>query len=996
MIKQKRFKRHIAKRLLAGALSVCLTLPACLGGMGSFLAPKTVEAKLAETQPITYEYYTRTLGNVVPASWLFVGTYLMSAKAVTAQVYQSALDSRDYYKQPIAFYTSELDNGEWKNVEGASSLTTILPVSGDVDEETLFPYLITVVVGDDGIPRDPQGGDIVDIFTPVSPYEMENIPELAALLEYYKNGDLSAKSEGTEGYLYGMLHDFFEEDNNEDFDRDSLDVAAAIEEYADLSTDAELLEDVWDDAMSTSPYVYPEEYKDIMLVMRNWPNIRDNVTDRADYEEELLNALYNELQKEKLNEEGDAALYVSRQIDATRRAEIYYNLLSNDNLTGSYVGDSSEAKEELKIRSGELDAELARLAVSVDRAEYTLTVSENAIKDLEKENASIDENVSAENERWDARVSEMKQVEGGDPTEAALAYLKQELADIMEEFAPIETEYNRLNTELDTAVNTSVEMNEEQTAIRAKIDARIADKDAKIAEYNAGIDALRAKVEELTAMIAEGKERQDEYVKKQEELEELAKKQEELDATLASEKEALAALITESEGYVSSRFSALFDADKTYDPKKKKDLESQIEAKNKVVASLQQLSESCTAQTKEAQAIVEDIASKMDLEDLLAEAEKSMALGVPAYEELIAKETYDCETETAKMQEELAALSAPYQEKLRNLQEKNDAYNAYEPKYLEELAKVNEKKAEISAFEEEIAAHKNTLSEYASEKSLNDELIKQKTAELPLWEAPVDAQNAKVDALVREREVLASLEAELDDNHLASALKARGRMWEQRYLTESAVLAAEKEKRDRMQKALVELEERAKEQKALWDELQAPNNVPFDEELQQRKNALYERYYGTEGVVTNLDTQLEAAKKDYEKQDFSLMKDAEYNAAEAERSRLARILSDTVKGNIEYSLRRCEYYQEKVDDAFLSLIRKRYLEYLDDEVSRTLCPYVQSYTGTQVEEDYQKCKEVFDKYVSEMEAAYETADALVKELNEKYLDKEKELQRKKE
>ncbi|MCR5654148.1 MAG: hypothetical protein K6G07_00690, partial [Lachnospiraceae bacterium] len=46
--------------------------------------------------------------------------------------------------------------------------------------------------------------------------------------------------------------------------------------------------------------------------------------------------------------------------------------------------------------------------------------------------------------------------------------------------------------------------------------------------------------------------------------------------------------------------------------------------------------------------------------------------------------------------------------------------------------------------------------------------------------------------------------------------------------------------------------------------------------------------------------------------------------------------------------------------------------------------------------DYQKCKEVFDKYVSEMEAAYETADALVKELNEKYLDKEKELQRKKE
>ncbi|MBQ3773575.1 MAG: hypothetical protein II833_04225, partial [Pseudobutyrivibrio sp.] len=191
-----------------------------------------VEAK--ENGAITYEYYTVTLGKQVKTSWLFVGTYLMSLKGVTPQLYKSALESRDAFNQPIAFYKSELDRGNWKNVDGAESLSTILPTTEIVKEETLYPYYITTVIGDDGIPKDPVSGKRIDIYDINSPYEMENLPELKDLYEYFENGELQKSSSNSNQYLYSVLNSFFESDNLESFDRKNLDVKKAYDEYIEL------------------------------------------------------------------------------------------------------------------------------------------------------------------------------------------------------------------------------------------------------------------------------------------------------------------------------------------------------------------------------------------------------------------------------------------------------------------------------------------------------------------------------------------------------------------------------------------------------------------------------------------------------------------------------------------------------------------------------------------------------------------------------------------
>lgn len=335
----KNFGRSIMKRVLTMLLVGTLLMP-----YFNLLLPATTVYALKQAQAITYEYYTVNLGNVVPASWMFVGTYLMSVKGVTPRVYKKALESRDIYEQPIAYYTSELDRGVWKSIEKADSIGTILPGSETVEDKELMPYLITAVVGDDGIPVDPVSGKPIDIFDINSPYEMENIPELKPILDFYQKNNLGNSKRKSEQYFYTILNEFFENDNQEDFDRKALDVVKAKKQYESLLGDGkkenqEKIESIWNDAMRYNPVMFPTNNKEIMTVMQNWPNIRDNLTDRTDADMKALNTLFNKLEEKKLSEEADAALVVEEEIDCERRSEVFYNLLYNNNLTGSYKGD---------------------------------------------------------------------------------------------------------------------------------------------------------------------------------------------------------------------------------------------------------------------------------------------------------------------------------------------------------------------------------------------------------------------------------------------------------------------------------------------------------------------------------------------------------------------------------------------------------------------------------------------------------------------------------
>ncbi len=714
-------RNRILKCILGTILSVSLLAPT----VATLMPPMRAEAGSKKTE-ITYEYYTTVLGNEIPASWLFVGTYLMSAKSLSAEVYQAALESRTEYKQPIAFYSSELDGGAWKNVEGAESLTTILPAAEKVKEKDLYPYVITAVVGDDGIPRDPVTKKPIDIYTSPSLYDLENLPELEALYNYYLSGAVSWSDTGSRNYMYRMLFFFFENDDL-DFDRAALDASEALAQYRQLVMDRTKLEDVWDNALTTDPSAWDAEYSQIMQVMRNWPNIRDDVTDRADREEELLGKLFVSLQEQDLNEEADSALYVERQIDASRRARIYYNLTLNENLTGSYGVGIDQELEALQLEEAELKAYLAQLALDIDKAESEVKKVRQAVYDLEDDNEAQQQAMDAEKERWAALDNETK-----------LDNLNAELAKLQEAFVSVEAEYNRLDKELEDAYNASVSLNNDQTALSEEIDALNKQKEEKTAEYNAKIAALENNLSSLKTRKTKAEGRKSEYREAISDRDAYQEDLERLNATIKTEEDKLAAYTADSETYTSSRTTANSDKSKIYDPEKKQEADRNVNRQQKLVNTLKDSASGVAKKISSLEAIISSIYNDMNLDAEIEQAQKALDDAQAALPDILDRELAELSLKIKEKQESLAAMSDPYQEKLSALKAANDAYNKYVDTYQKAKQEIEDKQLEIMAVEDEIKAHDALIDTCKEKIEANNSRIKAKEAIIPMLQAPVD------------------------------------------------------------------------------------------------------------------------------------------------------------------------------------------------------------------------------------------------------------------
>ena len=733
----KKIIDRFMKRSMAAALAAVLMFPAM---------PQVSARAMVNKRAITYEYYTRTLKNKVPASWLFVGTYLMSAKGVTAQTYQLALETRTTYRQPIAYYTSELDKGNWKNVEGADSLGTILPVGDTVKETELYPYLVTVVIGDDGIPVDPLSGDPVDVFSIDSPYEMENIPELDSIQDYYEGGNVQSGGSNSDDYLFKMLGWFFENDNQTSYDRENFDAGAAYTEYKKLANHQEDLEEVWDSAMVLDPAVFPVEYNDLMQLMQNWPNIRDEVTDRSDRELEQLNELLSSMQKQKLSEEADAAIYVSSQVDAARRAEIYYNLLENANLTGSLLPDNNDTIEEITLQKAEVDARIAELGTEQDKAAAPALALEAEVTGLNDDIKEKEAQIKKENKSW-------KKLDA----DAKMKKLNSGLAKLQEEFVPIEAEYNRLDQLVDEALEAAADLDDRQKALSDEIDALTKEKKTQSEEVSTQLLELRATAEDLRTRKNAAEERREEYKAGKKEIKRLQNELESLITGIGNESSELKALQEEADKYTSSRLTGMTDSEKEYNPTLKQDLDNQAEEYNKVITSLERSIYSVQEQLASLQDTVNALEADLNLDEAIDVADKVLAQAEASLPDDLELRLLADDAEIAKKQEELAAMSEPYQEKLRKLKAVKEEYEAYEPVYLQKKGEIEAKQGEISQLQDQMDAHDSLLESLNAAIENDRNTIDSKNELLPGFWKPSEAVEAQIATAQAQSEKLSTL-----------------------------------------------------------------------------------------------------------------------------------------------------------------------------------------------------------------------------------------------
>ncbi len=741
----KRFFRGV-KRTAAAVLATALLIT---GDFSAFLGLETSsmsKVEAAASKAITYEYYTVKLKNTVPASWLFVGTYLMSAKGVTPQVYQLALKSRDTYKQNIAFYTSELDGSQWKNIKDATDINHITPGSKTVTENDLFPYLITCVVGDDGIPRDPASGNPMDLFSISDPYEMENIPELDKIEAYYQDLLQTDSSDASVNYRKQMLGWFFDYDNLDTYDRKNLDVAAAYEQYQTLAENPEELERIWDEAMRLSPSNFPHDYKDIMMVMRNFPNVRDKVTDKADNELESLDALFMLLAQEKSNEEADAVLYVSSQVDATRQAEIYYNLTQNENITGSFLSNRSDLIEELTLRREELNAQMMEMAASSDRAEAPVKKLRQEINTLKDENEELQNQIDEENAAYKEAAPEEK-----------LDILTQELATLEEEFSDIETEYNRLNDALDESYDESVELDDTQTAIQLEIKELKAKKKENKKAVEEQLADLAADLQEKNDRYTKAEHRREEYYEGVAQIEIWESNIEKLEAAIRAESTHYDALKEEADFYTSSRVTSLVNAGKIYDPEKKTDLDHQVSVSKKIIDTLTTNLESITTKKEELEPVLKQLQEDIALGDSLEGLQQSYSELKEALYAQLAMDDANIDASIEEKRTQLAELSKPFQESLSKLEQANKAYNEYLPVYQAKLQEVGAKHEEVVACENAITQHENLITSLKEQIAVNKSRINAKDAMIlplmPAWDC-LEGQIAAMQDEVDELDVL--------------------------------------------------------------------------------------------------------------------------------------------------------------------------------------------------------------------------------------------------
>ena len=733
----------VAAALLADGIlgpATSASLPGILG------ASKDISGVYAfEKEPITYEYYTVDMGNKVPASWLFVGTYLMSAKAVSPMIYQAALESRVTYSQPIAFYRSELDNAEWKEIDGATSIANILEGAESVPEETLFPYIITVIVGDDGMPVDPRSGEAVDIYDMNSIYEMENIPELDILEAYLENGGVTWREKGTSNYLYRLLYTFFENDDLE-YDREGLDAGKAITQYNELLGDRQTLEDTWDMALAKLPESYPEEYREIMTVMRNWPNIRDAVTDRADKEEEELNGLYLEIMLGENSEEADSVLYVTSQIDATRRAEVYYNLTKNDYLLGTATVDNEKLIDEMRLRQAELSSEIAQLSAEVDRGEAKVIAFRNEIYTLEDEIEELENRAEEIRTAWDQEEYDNR-----------LNELQAKYDELLKDFEPVRSEYYRLDTELDEALSDANEINWSRSEIADEIRQLSESREKTVTDAEARIAELEDKLSQLKTRKSVAQSRRGELEEAYGKRDELESKLQKAKENLESEKAKLDELKAESDHLTTSRFTALVDPTRTYDPEGKQEADRKVSKQEKTVAAVSAAYFSADEARADNEELISFLEGELALDSAIEETKNAISDAKADLDIITETKVIETDSELYEKQQALAEEDSRYQEALLKLKEKNDAYNEYEPVYTAAKAVIDEKEKELEDLKASYEDYTYELDKVLDKIDEKEKLIRARENDIAAAQIPVDALNERAEALSDELESLPGL-----------------------------------------------------------------------------------------------------------------------------------------------------------------------------------------------------------------------------------------------
>ena len=176
-----------------------------------------------------------------------------------------------------------------------------------------------------------------------------------------------------------------------------------------------------------------------------------------------------------------------------------------------------------------------------------------------------------------------------------------------------------------------------------------------------------------------------------------------------------------------------------------------------------------TLETKDGEltALINEIYGDLNLDDEIKQAQKALDDTKKTLTPVLDKELADLALEVGNRQDQLAAMSEPYQEKLNALKKANDAYNEYLDTYQAARTRIDEKQLEIMAVEEEIDTHDKLIASYDKKTESNKALIRTKELTIVGMQAHVDAMVDDHDLSYEKEQELAQLINGIKDGSLA-------------------------------------------------------------------------------------------------------------------------------------------------------------------------------------------------------------------------------------
>lgn len=126
--------------------------------------------------------------DIEEGTWI-IGTHLIYLGAMNEELYQIAVTSASDSGQGKTYYKSELSDGAWYQIDGASSIRDIKDEEKMVNKSTIADLFFTHHTKSDGRTYDLRTNQVVEMYDIISPYDLEGLPELQSLVNAYDSMD---------------------------------------------------------------------------------------------------------------------------------------------------------------------------------------------------------------------------------------------------------------------------------------------------------------------------------------------------------------------------------------------------------------------------------------------------------------------------------------------------------------------------------------------------------------------------------------------------------------------------------------------------------------------------------------------------------------------------------------------------------------------------------------------------------------------------------------